>query len=49
LAIDLIERSKVDLSWMVTHKFVLADYQRAFDLTHKRGSEEVVKIAFSYP
>lgn len=48
LAIDLMERSKVDLAWMVTHTFALADYQRALDLTHKRGSEEVVKIAFAY-
>jgi threonine dehydrogenase-like Zn-dependent dehydrogenase len=48
LAIDLMARGKVDLGWMVTHKFAQKDYQQALDLTHKRSSEAVVKIAFQF-
>ena len=48
LAIDLLANGKADLGWMVSHKFPLADYQQALDLTHKRGSVQVVKIAFEY-
>lgn len=48
LAIDLMARGRVDLSWMVTHRFAQKDYQQALDLTHRRGSEAVVKIALAF-
>jgi threonine dehydrogenase-like Zn-dependent dehydrogenase len=48
LAIDLMATGKVDLGWMVTHKFPLEDYREAFDLTHRRGGESALKIAFEF-
>ena len=48
LAIHLLTSGKADLGWMVSHKFPLADYQQALDLTNKRRSEKVVKIAFEF-
>jgi threonine dehydrogenase-like Zn-dependent dehydrogenase len=48
LAIDLMERGKVDLGWMVTHKFAQAEYQRALELTRNRGNNAVLKIAFEF-
>lgn len=48
LAIYLLTNGKADLGWMVSHKFPLADYQQALDLTHKRGREKVMKIVFEY-
>jgi threonine dehydrogenase-like Zn-dependent dehydrogenase len=48
LAIDLMAKGKADLSWMVTHKFALNDYQQALDLTHKRGTQDALKIAFKF-
>lgn len=49
LAIDLMSSGKVDLGWMVTHRFPLAEYGKAFALTQKRGSGEAIKIAFEFP
>jgi len=48
LAIHLLTSGQADLGWMVSHKFPLADYQQALDLTNKRRSEKVVKIAFEF-
>jgi len=31
-AIDLIEKKKIDVDWMITHKFSLEETQKAFDL-----------------
>jgi threonine dehydrogenase-like Zn-dependent dehydrogenase len=48
LAIDLMASGKADLSWMVSHRFPLAEYKHALDLTRKRRSESVFKIAFEF-
>ena len=48
LAIELLSSGKVDLGWMVTHKFPLEDYHQAFELTNKRGNNKSIKIAFEF-
>jgi threonine dehydrogenase-like Zn-dependent dehydrogenase len=48
LAIDLLARGAVDLSWMVTHRFPLHEYRRAFDLTHRRADGRALKIVFEF-
>ena len=48
LAIELLASGKADLGWMVSHKYSLADFKQALRLTQKRGSENVVKIAFEF-
>jgi threonine dehydrogenase-like Zn-dependent dehydrogenase len=48
LAIELMSSGKVDLSWMVTHKFPLDEYKKAFELTKVRGKNGAIKIAFEF-
>jgi threonine dehydrogenase-like Zn-dependent dehydrogenase len=48
LAIEMLKEGKVDLGWMVTHKFRLEDYHKAFELTNQRGKNEAIKIAFEF-
>jgi L-iditol 2-dehydrogenase len=48
LAIELMSSGKIDLGWMVTHKFRLEDYKQAFDLVTRRGKSEAIKIAFEF-
>ncbi|UCD97691.1 MAG: zinc-binding dehydrogenase [Chloroflexota bacterium] len=48
LAIELMNSGKVDLGWMVTHKFVLSDYRRAFELANQRGKNKAIKIVFEF-
>jgi threonine dehydrogenase-like Zn-dependent dehydrogenase len=48
LAIELLENKKVDLSWLVTNKFRLEEYGRAFELIDKRGESRVIKAAFEF-
>ena len=48
LALDLMASGKVDLGWMVTRKYALADYKQALgDLAHK-GSKGIIKAAFEF-
>ena len=48
LAIELMSSGKVDLGWMVTHKFPLENYRQAFELTNQRGKKKAIKIAFEF-
>ena len=48
LAIDLMSRGIVDLEWMVTHQYPLAEYKRAFELTSSRNKNQSIKIAFKF-
>lgn len=48
LAIDLMARGVVDLGWMVTHRFELADYKRAFRMMGKRGESQAIKAVFEF-
>lgn len=48
LALELEKSGKVELSALVTHKFVLRDYARAFETISSRGKELVLKAAFEF-
>jgi threonine dehydrogenase-like Zn-dependent dehydrogenase len=49
LAIDLMEKGKVDLGWMVSRKYDLKDYKQALADLAKKGSEGIIKAAFEFP
>jgi threonine dehydrogenase-like Zn-dependent dehydrogenase len=49
LAIDLMVNGKVDLGWMVTHKFELDDYKQAFSVTDHKKQGKAIKVAFEFP
>jgi threonine dehydrogenase-like Zn-dependent dehydrogenase len=48
LSIDLMARGKVDLGWMVTHKFQLSDYKRALKMMGSRGENQAIKAVFEF-
>jgi L-iditol 2-dehydrogenase len=48
LAIELLRGGKVDLGWMVTQKFRLEDYPKAFELTKQRNKIRSIKIVFEF-
>jgi threonine dehydrogenase-like Zn-dependent dehydrogenase len=47
IALELMERG-LDLSWMVTHRFKLEDYARAFELLERRGASKAIKAVFAF-
>jgi len=46
LALDLMQRGLVDLSWMVTHRFRLEDYAQAFSRNTARS--QTIKSVFTF-
>ncbi|HUU00199.1 MAG TPA: zinc-binding dehydrogenase [Myxococcota bacterium] len=48
LTLDLMKRGLLDLGWMVTHKFALRDYKKAFELLRHKGKHSVIKAAFTF-
>jgi threonine dehydrogenase-like Zn-dependent dehydrogenase len=48
LALELMARGKVDLGWMLTRKYALADYKQALGDLAKKGSEGIIKAAFDF-
>lgn len=48
LALDLMARGVVDLSWMVTHRFALEDYQTAFAMHKRRAPHALIKGVFDF-
>lgn len=48
LALELMARGEVDLSWMVTHTFSLDEYGRAFHMSGQRGQSHVIKATFAF-
>ncbi|MBI3914612.1 MAG: alcohol dehydrogenase catalytic domain-containing protein [Chloroflexi bacterium] len=48
LAIELMKQGKVNLAAMVTHKYALGDYARAFQTISARGRERAVKVVFEF-
>lgn len=38
----------LDLGWLVTHRFKLADYAEAFELLEKRGASRAIKAVFEF-
>ncbi len=49
LALDWMARGKVDLKPMLTHKFPLHEYARAFQTVNQRGRAGAIKVAFEFP
>ena len=47
-AVGLLTDPRLDLAGLVTHRFPLEQYQRAFELAAK-GREEAIKVAFVFP
>jgi len=48
IAIDLMTQGIVDLGWLVTHKFELREYKRAFEMVNKRGEHQSIKAVFEF-
>jgi L-iditol 2-dehydrogenase len=48
LALDLMARGKVDLGWMVTHRFKLDEYDAAFKLSGQKGNSGIIKAVFEF-
>ncbi len=48
LALELIKQGKVNLAQMITHKFSLKDYARAFETVNNRGKARAVKAVFEF-
>lgn len=48
LALDLMNSGKVDLATMVTHRFPLAEYARAFEAVGQRGKTGLIKAVFEF-
>ena len=40
---------RLDIGWMVTHKFALNEYKQAFSVSDHKKQEEAIKIAFEFP
>ncbi len=49
IALDLMASEKVDLSWMITHKFSFPrNYKKAFKYSMNKGRYKVVKAIFAF-
>lgn len=48
ISIDLMASGDLDLGWLVTHKFRLEDYKRAFRVMFKRGENKAIKAVFDF-
>jgi threonine dehydrogenase-like Zn-dependent dehydrogenase len=48
VGLDLMAQGKLDLVPLLTHKFRLADYRRAFRTLAARGSNRALKAVFTY-
>ncbi len=46
--LDLMQRGELDLGWLVTHKFRLDEYARAFTLLGQRGASKAIKAVFEF-
>lgn len=48
LAIDLMTKGKLDLGWMISHKYPLQDYKCALSDLAQKGSQGIIKAAFEF-
>ena len=48
LAIDLMEKGKIDPGWMVSHKFKLNEYKKAFSMFKNKGRHQMIKAVFEF-
>lgn len=49
LAIHLMENEGLDLGWLITHKFRLNDYKKAFSAGDRKKQEQAIKVVFEFP
>ncbi|HEY6042274.1 MAG TPA: alcohol dehydrogenase catalytic domain-containing protein [Anaerolineae bacterium] len=48
LALDWMERGVLDIGWLVTHRYKLAEYRHALDAVSHRGASKVIKAVFEF-
>jgi threonine dehydrogenase-like Zn-dependent dehydrogenase len=48
LAIDLMQKGKLDLGWMISRTYKIDDYKRALGDLAKKGSQGIIKAAFDF-
>jgi threonine dehydrogenase-like Zn-dependent dehydrogenase len=48
LALHLMETGKVDLGWMVTRRYALADYKQALGDLHNKKRQPIIKAVFEF-
>jgi threonine dehydrogenase-like Zn-dependent dehydrogenase len=48
IAIELMASGKVDLGWMVTHRFALDDFKQAIRLPEKKSKDQVIKVVYEF-
>ena len=48
IALDWMAQGKLDLSSMLTHRFLLDDYKNALATTTSRGKNQVIKSTFTF-
>lgn len=48
IAIDWMESGRVDLGWMITHKFKIDEYRKALELQSKRAENHAFKTVFEF-
>ncbi len=48
LAIHLMVNEQVDLSWLITHRYPIQDYARAFQDAGRRGDTGMIKGVFTF-
>lgn len=48
LALDLMRQGELDVEWLITHKFQLDDYARAFRFLNQRGDSKVIRAVFEF-
>jgi threonine dehydrogenase-like Zn-dependent dehydrogenase len=48
LAIELMDNQNLDIGWMVTHKFGLNDYKKAFSVIDQKKLGSAIKVAFEF-
>ena len=45
---DMIRAKKIDMTPILTHRFLLEDYKEAFRCTHDQGKYSAVKVLFDF-
>lgn len=48
IAIELLERGDLDLSWLITHKFELDDFPEVMRMHRERNKHQILKAVFAF-
>jgi threonine dehydrogenase-like Zn-dependent dehydrogenase len=49
VALDLLASGKVDIGWMLSRRYPLAEYKRAFSELADKSKHPIIKAAFAFP